>query len=69
MPRQHVREAGEHLADAARAAFAHGLQVNAFVAAPLMLAMALGAIYLLRQVKPNSHEEEPEHSDLATESR
>ncbi|MFF8227513.1 MFS transporter [Streptomyces caelestis] len=62
-------EAGGHLADTAREAFAHGLQVNALVAAPLMLAMALGASYLLRQVRASSHEEEPEHSRLAAEPR
>ncbi|WP_149829877.1 MFS transporter [Streptomyces tailanensis] len=50
--------AGEALAAAARDAFAKGLQVNSFVAMPLMLLMALGVAFLLRQVKPAAHEEE-----------
>ncbi|MFF8382616.1 MFS transporter [Streptomyces kanasensis] len=53
-------EAGTALADAAREAFARGLQVNAFVAAPLMLALAVGAVLLLRGVKPAAHEEQEE---------
>ncbi|MDT0444590.1 hypothetical protein RM779_18580 [Streptomyces sp. DSM 41886] len=51
-------QAGETLATAAREAFARGLQVNSFVAAPLMLLMALAVSFLLRQIKPAAAEEE-----------
>jgi DHA2 family multidrug resistance protein-like MFS transporter len=51
-------EAGEALAAAAREAFAQGLRVNSYVAAPLMLLLAVGVAFLLRDVKPAAHEEE-----------
>jgi DHA2 family multidrug resistance protein-like MFS transporter len=52
-------QAGDALAEAARDAFARGLQISSFVAAPTMLVLALVALFLLRQVKPAAHEDEP----------
>ncbi|MFJ6995684.1 MFS transporter [Streptomyces sp. NPDC003090] len=53
-------EAGQALAEAAREAFTRGLQVNSYVAAPLMLLAAAGTAFLLRKVKPAAHDDEPE---------
>ncbi|MGW7231179.1 MFS transporter [Streptomyces sp. CBMAI 2042] len=51
-------EAGEALATAAREAFAAGLQVNSYLAVPLMLLLAVGVTFLLRDVKPAAQEEQ-----------
>ncbi|MFY1675596.1 MFS transporter [Streptomyces sp. WMMC905] len=55
-------EAGAALADAAREAFARSVQVSSYVAAPMMLLLAAGAVLLLRTVRPVAHEE---HADQA----
>ncbi|MFI0142357.1 MFS transporter [Streptomyces globisporus] len=49
-------QAGQALMDAAREAFALGLRVNSFVAAPMMLLLGALAAFLLRRITPAAQE-------------
>ncbi|MFI9028156.1 MFS transporter [Streptomyces sp. NPDC053560] len=51
-------QAGDALAEAARSAFAHGLQMNALVATPLILLTATVVTVVLRNVRPAEQAEE-----------
>ncbi|MGW7022509.1 MFS transporter [Streptomyces decoyicus] len=59
---------GDALAESARTAFAHGLQMNALVAAPLILITAAVVTVLLRNVKPAAHSEDDAQDEANAKS-